>query len=157
MPNREPVEVTNLDIYGHDPLPWSRARDALTATSPTPDVTFFLGTARPDGRPHAAGIGAGLPGEQFHRQIAVDTDFPAGAMGQPAPDGPAHRVPVQEIERKQCAQNDAQDGCARPLEETAPGETKIAEIGHNPFPYILFRPGPVFARILADRHGKSIA
>ena len=33
MPNREPVEVTNLDIYGHDPLPWSRARDALTASA----------------------------------------------------------------------------------------------------------------------------
>jgi hypothetical protein len=58
MTEREPVETTNLDRYGFPALPWSRARDALVAGLPTPDVTSFLGTSRPDGRPHAAGIGA---------------------------------------------------------------------------------------------------
>ena len=57
MPEREPVEVTNLDRYGYPELAWSRARDRL-ATPPTAEVPFFLGTSRPDGRPHAAGIGA---------------------------------------------------------------------------------------------------
>jgi Pyridoxamine 5'-phosphate oxidase len=57
MPEREPVEVTNLDRYGYPELAWSRARDRL-ATPPTVDVPFFLGTSRPDGRPHSAGIGA---------------------------------------------------------------------------------------------------
>jgi hypothetical protein len=51
------MEITNLDIYGHDPLPWSRVLDALAVTD-DPDVRFFLGTVRPDGIPHAAGIGA---------------------------------------------------------------------------------------------------
>jgi Pyridoxamine 5'-phosphate oxidase len=51
------METTNLDIYGHDPLPWSRVLDALAVTD-DPDVRFFLGTVRPDGIPHAAGIGA---------------------------------------------------------------------------------------------------
>ncbi|SFJ52735.1 Pyridoxamine 5'-phosphate oxidase [Amycolatopsis sacchari] len=51
-----PSETKNLDRYGSDALPWSRARDAL-AQDPTPDVTHFLGTCR-DGIPHAAGIGA---------------------------------------------------------------------------------------------------
>jgi hypothetical protein len=51
------VETKNLDIYGHAEIPWSRAREALLASA-GPDVTFFLGTARPDGTPHAAGIGA---------------------------------------------------------------------------------------------------
>jgi hypothetical protein len=51
------VETKNLDIYGDAPIPWSRARDSLAA-SKGPDVTFFLGTVRPDGTPHAAGIGA---------------------------------------------------------------------------------------------------
>jgi hypothetical protein len=51
------METKNLDIYGHSPIPWSRARDAL-ASSHGPGVAFFLGTVRPDGSPHAAGLGA---------------------------------------------------------------------------------------------------
>src|SRR6266511_2622521 len=45
MTDREPVEVTNLDRYGSPPLPWSRPHDLLV-------------TSRPDGRPHAASLGA---------------------------------------------------------------------------------------------------
>jgi hypothetical protein len=58
MPDRAPAEVTNLDRYGFPPLPWSRPRDLLVAGPPQPGTPFFLGTSRPDGRPHAAGIGA---------------------------------------------------------------------------------------------------
>lgn len=54
MTNRAPVEVTNLDRYGSPAMPWSRSRDLLAAG----DWTAFLGTSRPDGRPHAAAIGA---------------------------------------------------------------------------------------------------
>jgi len=57
MNDSDPVEVTNLDRYGFAPLLWSRPRDLLAASF-GPDVPFFLGTTRPDGRPHAAGIGA---------------------------------------------------------------------------------------------------
>jgi Pyridoxamine 5'-phosphate oxidase len=52
------VDVTNLDRYGDPELPWSRARDALAEAPSGPEITFFLGTSRPDGRPHAAGVGA---------------------------------------------------------------------------------------------------
>jgi hypothetical protein len=57
MTERTPIETRNLDIYGNAALPWSRPHDLLTA------VIFFgrpaiLGTVRPDGRPHAAAIGA---------------------------------------------------------------------------------------------------
>src|SRR2546425_12064308 len=58
MTDRAPVEVTNLDRYGFPALPWSRPRDLLAAGPTQPDVPFFLGTSRPDGRPHATGIGA---------------------------------------------------------------------------------------------------
>lgn len=58
MTERQPVEVTNLDRYGFPPLPWSRPRDLLAATPAQPGTPYFLGTSRPDGRPHAAGIGA---------------------------------------------------------------------------------------------------
>jgi hypothetical protein len=57
MTDREPVDTTNLDRYGNAELPWDRARDAIAARSSEHDVTQFLGTIRPDGRPHAAGVG----------------------------------------------------------------------------------------------------
>ncbi len=56
--NNEPISTRNLDRYGSAALPWSRARDLLASDTPTPDLAFFLSTARPDGRPHSAGIGA---------------------------------------------------------------------------------------------------
>ncbi len=58
MPEREPIDVKNLDRYGFDALPWGRPREALIASSASPDVTSFLGTILPDGRPHSAGLGA---------------------------------------------------------------------------------------------------
>ena len=57
MTERAPIETTNLDRYSSPALPWSRPLDLLAA-SPTPDIPFFLSTVRPDGRPHATGIGA---------------------------------------------------------------------------------------------------
>lgn len=58
MAERPPIETTNLDIYGNPEIPWSRARDMLATSSATPEITYFLGTVGPDGRPHAAGVGA---------------------------------------------------------------------------------------------------
>ncbi len=58
MSEQQPVDVANLDRYGSAALPWSRARDQLAGRTPGPDVPYFLGTVRPDGRPHSAGIGA---------------------------------------------------------------------------------------------------
>ncbi|WP_328644285.1 pyridoxamine 5'-phosphate oxidase family protein [Amycolatopsis sp. NBC_00348] len=54
----EPTKTKNLDRYGSAALAWSRARDILVADTPTADLTFFVGTVRPDGRPHSAGVGA---------------------------------------------------------------------------------------------------
>lgn len=58
MTDRDPIETKNLDRYGDAELPWARARDVLAGDAPGPDVTHFLGTVGPDGRPHAAGVGA---------------------------------------------------------------------------------------------------
>jgi hypothetical protein len=63
MANREPVETTNLDIYGSAEIPWSRPREQLDAGPTQTDIPggeafVILGTVRPDGRPHAASIGA---------------------------------------------------------------------------------------------------
>jgi hypothetical protein len=59
MPEREPIETTNLDtIYGSQTIAWSRPRGLLAVGALGPDTRCFLGTVRPDGRPHSAGIGA---------------------------------------------------------------------------------------------------
>jgi hypothetical protein len=49
------VKQKNLDIYGDEPIPWSRALEQLDAGA---RGTFWLATTRPDGRPHVAGVGA---------------------------------------------------------------------------------------------------
>ena len=45
------------DLYDLDPIPWSRALEALESGEPQKQ-TPFLATTRPDGRPHVAGVGA---------------------------------------------------------------------------------------------------
>ncbi len=54
----EPISTRNLDRSGSAELPWSRPRDVLVSDTPEADLTFFLATVRPDGRPHSAGVGA---------------------------------------------------------------------------------------------------
>lgn len=54
----EPISSRNLDQYGNAELPWSRPRDVLASDTPGADLTFFVATVRPDGRPHSAGVGA---------------------------------------------------------------------------------------------------
>src|SRR5687768_197598 len=61
MTDRAPMETTNLGRAEDPAIPWSRVREALMAPSP-PDhpggyFPSYLGTVRPDGRPHATGIG----------------------------------------------------------------------------------------------------
>lgn len=59
MTNSEPVNTVNLDQYGDDPLPWSAVAEQLeSGTTSGKDVFTVLGTVLPDGRPHAAPVGA---------------------------------------------------------------------------------------------------
>ena len=84
MTDREPVETTNLDRYGFPPLLWSRPLEHLAVGSLGRDGVVVLGTVRPDGRPHAAGIGAvwfegdfyftSGPGTQKSRNLAAKPD-----------------------------------------------------------------------------------
>jgi hypothetical protein len=82
MTELTPSQITNLaERYGSAALEWSRAEAALTQGT-TPEFTYFLGTCRPDGTPHAAGIGpqwldAGFyftsnPGTRKSRDLAAN-------------------------------------------------------------------------------------
>ena len=58
----------NLDIYGHDPIPWSRALQQLEAQAGEEGGgrTYWLATAAPDGSPHLAAVGALWVDDQFY-------------------------------------------------------------------------------------------
>ena len=59
MRNREPTATTNLDKTSEiDTIPWNRALELLDGGALGDDTAAFLGTVRPDGRPHSARIGA---------------------------------------------------------------------------------------------------
>jgi hypothetical protein len=59
MSTREPTATTNLDTTsGTDAIPWNRPLDLLDGGAFHDGAAAFLGTVRPDGRPHSARIGA---------------------------------------------------------------------------------------------------
>jgi hypothetical protein len=84
MSDREPTNTKNLDRYGNPPLPWSRARDALAAEPAGPGRSYFLGTVRPDGRPHAAGIGAVWHDGDMYIVSGLDTRKSRNLAANPA-------------------------------------------------------------------------
>ena len=86
MADRAPIETTNLGPAGRAAMDWSRPR-ALLAAPPPPDtpgghLPSYLGTVRPDGRPHAAGVGVrwhdgdlyflSWPGSRKSRNLAAN-------------------------------------------------------------------------------------
>jgi hypothetical protein len=85
MPNREPTETTNLDtIYGSETIPWSRPRDILAAAALGPGMAFFLGTVRPDGRPHAAAVGGAWYEGELYFQCGPRTRKARNVAANPA-------------------------------------------------------------------------
>jgi hypothetical protein len=78
----EPISTRNLDRYGSAALLWSRPREILASDTPEADLTFFVATARADGRPHSAGVGGAWvddaffftsgPGTQKSRNLAAN-------------------------------------------------------------------------------------
>jgi hypothetical protein len=99
MADQAPVETTNLGGAENTGVPWNRMRALLSAPSP-PDhpggyFPSYLGTVRPDGRPHATGVGVRWydgdiyflsgPGTRKSRNLAVN---PACTLAMRLPDGP---------------------------------------------------------------------
>ena len=62
------MEEKNLDIYGHEPIPWSRPSKQLAAQAreEREGRTCWLATTDPDGRPHLAAVGALWIDDKFY-------------------------------------------------------------------------------------------
>jgi hypothetical protein len=52
------METKNLDIYGDDPIPWSRALEQLEGFQGGPGQSTWIATSDPNGTAHLAGVGA---------------------------------------------------------------------------------------------------
>src|ERR1700756_3635796 len=62
------MEEQNLDIYGNDPIPWSRASKQLAAQAREEGRgrTCWLATTEGDGTPHLAAVGAIWLDDKFY-------------------------------------------------------------------------------------------
>jgi hypothetical protein len=62
------MDEQNLDIYGHDPIPWSRALSQLKAQAGVEGAgrTCWLATAGADGTPHLAAVGGLWVDDRFY-------------------------------------------------------------------------------------------
>jgi pyridoxine/pyridoxamine 5'-phosphate oxidase len=62
------MEEQNLDIYGHAPIPWSRALKQLGVQTHEegPGRTHWLATTDQDGSPHLAAVGAIWVDDRFY-------------------------------------------------------------------------------------------
>ena len=58
MNEKNVIDQKNLDIYGNEPIPWSRPLAELEKLVTGPGASAWIATTRPDGRPHVAGVGA---------------------------------------------------------------------------------------------------
>ncbi len=99
------MDQKNLDIYGNQPIPWSRPLAELERFEANPAQSIWLATTRPDGRPHVAGVGAlwldgsfyvvSGPGTRKSRNLAMNPNC-AISVGLPGIDlvveGTAARV-----------------------------------------------------------------
>lgn len=78
------MDQKNLaDLYNLEPVPWSRALEALDAMDPR-NRTSFLATTRPDGRPHLTGVGAVWEDDRVYFVSGPGTRKSRNVEGNPA-------------------------------------------------------------------------
>ena len=117
-------------------LPWSRAAEALGTGAMGPETVCFLGTVRPDGRPHAAGIGVAYHDGDLWFTSGPDTRKSRDLAANPActisirlegidlvAEGEAHRVTDPEKSRRSPRSTATADGPHRRTATSSPPRT----------------------------------
>jgi len=83
--NHQPTGTTDLDTTsGLATLPWSRATDELDGGALRKGAAAFLGTVRPDGRPHSARVGAAWYDGDVYFQTGRDSRKARNLAANPA-------------------------------------------------------------------------
>ena len=162
------MDQKNLDIYGNEPIPWSRPLAELEKFESGPSTSVWLATTRPDGRPHVAGVGAlwldgnfyvvSGPGTRKSRNLAANANcvISVGLSGiDLVVEGTAERVTdeatLQRVADRYRAQGwptEVKDGAF-----TAPYSAPSA--GPPPWDVYSITPTTVFGVATADPNGAT--
>ena len=168
------MEQKNLDIYGDPPIPWSRALEQLEASArETVDEaqaprTYWLSTVRPDGRPHAAGVGAlwldgrfyftSGPGTRKSRNLAANPNC-AISVSLPGLDliieGRATKVTDQPTLERLAGRYAAQGWPARAIDGALTAEYSAPSAGPPPWHLYAMTPSTAFGVATAKPYGAT--
>ena len=161
------MDQTNLDVYGHEPLPWSRATELLEAETGM-DVTHFLATVRPDGRPHVAGIGALWLDDRFYFTTGAKTQKGRNLAGQPdcvisvklpgldlVVEGTARKVTDEPTLQRLAQRYDAQGWPATVKDGAFSAPYSAPSAGPPPWDLYEFTPQKAFGVATAEPHGAT--
>jgi hypothetical protein len=159
------MDQKNLDIYGNEPIPWTRAVEQLEADS---EKSFWLATVRPDGRPHVAGVGAlwvngtlyftSGPGTRKSRNLAQN---PACVFSVSLPnldlviEGTAARVTDEGTLRELAQAFAAQGWPARVSDGALTAEYSAPSAGPPPWYLYIFTPKTAIGVATAEPNGAT--
>jgi len=159
------MKQKNLDIYGHEALPWSRAVEQLEAGKAN---SFWLATVRPDGRPHSAAVGAlwvdgklyftSGPQTRKSRDLAHN---PACVFSVTLPDldlvmeGTAARVTDEATLQRLAQAYAAQGWPARASDGALTAEYSAPSAGPPPWFLYVLTPTTAFGVATAEPHGAT--
>jgi pyridoxine/pyridoxamine 5'-phosphate oxidase len=159
------MKQKNLDIYGHEPIPWSRAVEQLEAGTAK---SFWLATVRPDGRPHTAAVGAlwvdgklyftSGPQTRKSRNLALN---PACVFSVTLPDldlvieGTAARVTDEAALQHLAERYAAQGWPARASDGALTAEYSAPSAGPPPWYMYVLKPTTAFGVATAEPHGAT--
>ena len=159
------MKQKNLDIYGHAPIPWSRAVEQLEAGKAQ---SFWLATVRPDGRPHVAAVGARWvdgklyftsgPRTRKSRDLAHN---PACVFSVTLPnldlvlEGTAARVTDEATLQRLAERYAAQGWPARASDGAITAEYSAPSAGPPPWYLYVLRPTTAFGVATAEPHGAT--
>jgi hypothetical protein len=162
------MDQKNLDIYGNDPIPWSRPLAELEKFVSGPGQSVWLATTRPDGRPHVAGVGAIWLHDVFYvvsgprtrksRNLAENPNCVI-AVGLPGIDlvveGTAERV-TDDATLQQVADEHKRQGWDPEVKDGAfTAKYSAPSAGPPPWDVYVIRPKTAFGVATADPQGAS--
>ena len=161
------MDQTNLDIYGHAAIPWSRAERQLEDVSDQ-QRTHFLATVRPDGRPHVAGVGALWVDGKFYFVSGPGTRKSQNLAGRgdcvitvPLPDldlvveGTATKVTDEPTLQRLAERYDAQGWPATVKDGAFTAPYSAPSAGPPPWNLYEFTPRTAFGVATAEPHGAT--
>jgi len=164
------MDQKNLDMYGGEPMPWSRALEQLEAQTLEVGhgVTYWLATVRPGGRPHIAAVGALWVDGKFYFTSGAGTRKSRNLAENPncvisvslgdldlVVEGTAVRVTDSPTLRRAAKLYAAQGWPARVSAAAITAEYSAPSAGPHPWDLYVVTPSTAFGVATAEPNGAS--